>query len=193
MRDRNPTLARTATVLSRNPLGLLALCLIVGEAIAGLFLVAAGELGRLERGLLCLFVVLYPILVVAAIYRLISRHHTRLYAPADFRDERCFLELLRMTADEPPSEPFRAIVGDDFALIAPPPAANRGPRPAPGFYVDGEDAFYVTRRGQMFVLRRAGAADLPQELQALPGGCRLVPRHECDRELRALADAVETA
>lgn len=36
--DRSQTLARTATILSRKPLGLLALCLIVGEAMAGLLL-----------------------------------------------------------------------------------------------------------------------------------------------------------
>lgn len=188
-----PTLARTATVLSRNPLGLLALCLIVGEAIAGLFLLGAGDLQRLERALLCVFVVVYPLVVVLAIYRLISRHHTRLYAPADYRDERCFLEVLQLTSDALPFVPTRAIVGDDFALIAPQPAANNGPRIEPGFYLDGNSSYYVTRRGQMFLLRRAGDPHPPQELRTLPATCRRVPRHECDRELRALADAIETA
>jgi len=181
-------------VLSRNPLGLLALCLIVGEAIASLYLLGAGDLQRSERVLLCVFVVIYPLVVVAAIYRLISHHHTRLYAPTDFRDERCFLEVLQLTGGA--AVPFvttRAIVGDDFALIAPQPAANSRPRAEPGFYVAGEDEYYVTRRGQMFLLRRRGEPHAPHELRALPEGCRRVPRHECDRELRALADAIETA
>lgn len=192
MRDRSPTLARTATVLSRNPLGLLALCLIVGEAIAGLFLMAAADLQPLERQLLCFFVVVYPVVVVAAIYRLISRHHTRLYAPADFRDERCFLEVLQFTEGIAPYVPTRAIVGEDFALISPTPAANVSPRAEPGFYLDGDDAYYVTRRGQMFLLRRAGEPHTPHELRTLPASCRRVHRHECDRELRAMADAIET-
>ena len=85
MAARIPTIARTATVLSRNPLGLLALCLVIGEAIAGMFLLRPGALLGVERVLLCSFVVAYPLCVVAAIYRLVSRHHTKLYAPADGR------------------------------------------------------------------------------------------------------------
>lgn len=192
MKDRTATIARATTALSRSPLGLLALCLIVGEATAALFLhLLAAPYGP-ERAALCLFVVAYPLVVVAAFYRLISRHHARLYAPADYRDERCFLEALQLTGTFQPFVPTRAIAGDDFALLVPPPAANAGPRPEPGFYLDGEDALFVTRRGQVFSLRRAGS-QAPIELRALPGGCRRVARHECDRELRALADAIETA
>lgn len=64
-------------------------------------------------------------MIVAAIYRLISYHHTRLYAPTDFRDERCFLEVLQLTGGVAlPLVTTRAIVGDNFALIAPQPAAT---------------------------------------------------------------------
>lgn len=193
MTARVSTIARTATVLSRNPLGLLALCLVIGEAIAAMFLLHPAGLAGIERLLLCGFIVGYPPCVVVAIYRLISRHHTKLYAPADFRDERCFLEVLRL-AEPGQAQPLastRAIAGDDFALLEPAPAANQGPRPEPGMYLRGRDAYYVTRRQQMYLLRRDGQAGPPQEVRALPRGCAALARQDWDHELRALADVAE--
>lgn len=193
MAASSPSLARTATVLSRNPLGLLALCLVVGESIAGVFLLRIGELGRPEALMLCAFVVVFPLVVVTAIYRLISRHHTRLYAPADFRDERCFLEVLRLTdrAAPPTLACTRAITGDDFQLIVPDVAANVRPRREPGIYLHEREAYYVTRRQQCFHLRGADGPRLLREVQRIPDACCLVARQHCDRELRALADAAD--
>ena len=181
-------------MLSRNPLGLLALCLVIGEAIAGMFLLHPSGLQGAERALLCGFVVGYPPCVVAAIYRLVSRHHTKLYAPGDFRDERCFLEVLQQTApgQAQPLASTRVITGDDFQLIEARPAANEAPRRVSGVYVHAGDAYYVTRRRQMYLLRRAGERELPREVQALPEGCRLLKRGEWDGELRALAAAAES-
>ena len=193
MTARAPSIARTAAVLSRNPLGLLALCLVIGEAIACTFLLHPAGLHAGERALLCGFVVAYPLCVVAAIYRLVSRHHTKLYAPADFRDERCFLEVLHLTGPGQASllASTRVIAGDDFALIESAPAANCGPRREPGVYVLGDDAYYVTRRHRLYLLRRGGESRSPRECKALPAECRLLPRQDWDRELQALADAAE--
>ena len=193
MAARIPTLTRTATVLSRNPLGLLALCLVIGEAIAGMFLLHPGALLGVERVLLCSFVVAYPLCVVAAIYRLVSRHHTKLNAPADFRDERCFLEVLRL-ADPNQPQPLASthtIAGDDFALIEAAPAANCGPELAPGVYLRANDAYYVTHGQQIYLIRRPEDLHLPREVRVLPIGCRLLPRQDWDRELQALAAATE--
>lgn len=191
MSSRVPALARTATVLSRNPLGLLALCLVIGEAIAGLFLLHPGGLLAGERLLLCSFVVAYPLCVVAAIYRLVSRHHTKLYAPADFRDERAFLEVLHLADGAQPLASTYTIAGDDFALIEASPAANGVPPLAYGVYLRGDDAYYVTRTRQIYLIRRSDEASLPREVRTLPHGCRLLPRHDWDRELQALADVTE--
>lgn len=193
MTARPPSMARTAAVLSRNPLGLLALCLVIGEAIACTFLLHPAGLQAGERALLCGFVVAYPLCVVAAIYRLVSRHHTKLYAPADFRDERCFLEVLHLggPGQALPLASTRVIAGDDFALIESAPAANCGPHRESGVYVLGDDAYCVTRRQRIYLLRRAGESQLPRECKALPAECRLLPRQDWDRELQALADAAE--
>lgn len=193
MAARVSPIARTATVLSRNPLGLLALCLLIGEAIAGMFLLHPGGLLAAERVLLCSFVVAYPLCVVAAIYRLVSRHHTKLYAPADFRDERCFLDVLRLT-DTGQAQPLASthtIAGDDFALIEAAPAANCSPQATPGVCLRTTDAYYVTHGQLIYLIRRPDDPCLPREVRVLPYGCRLLPRQDWDRELQALADATE--
>lgn len=195
MTARVSPIARTATILSRNPLGLLALCLMIGEAIAGMFLLHPGALLGVERLLLCSFVVAYPLCVVAAIYRLVSRHHTKLYAPADFRDERAFLEVLRLAdSAQPQAQPLAStytITGDDFALIEAAPAANSGPQLAPGVYVRASDAYYVTHGRQIYLIRRTNDPLLPREVRVLPQGCRLLPSQDWDHDLQALAHATE--
>lgn len=186
-----PTLARTATALSRSPLGQLFLCLFVGEAAILLF-VALVEAPRPELLLLLAgAVAVLPLLVVAAIYRLISRHHTQLYAPADYREDRMFLEVLQLTTPVQPFAQTRAVAGDDFALLSPIPAANSEPRPEPGFYVLGDAAYYVTQKRRAFLLRRAGDPSGPREVKLVPAVCRLVARQYCDDELHQLADMVE--
>jgi hypothetical protein len=186
-----PTLARTATALSRSPLGLLFLCLFVGEAAILLF-VSQVEVPPPELLLLlATAAAMLPLLVTGAIYRLISRHHTQIYAPADYREDRAFLEVLQLTTSVQPFAQTRAIAGDDFALFAPVPAANSEPRPEPGFYVLGDAAYYVTRKHRAFLLRRAGDPTGPREVKLVPAACRLVARQYCDRELHNLADVVE--
>lgn len=186
-----PTLAQTATALSRSPLGQLFLCLFVGEAALLLF-VSLVEAPRPELLLLLgAAMSILPLLVVAAIYRLISRHHAQLYAPADFREERVFLEALRLTTPVQVFAQTRAISGEDFKLFAPVPAANGEPRPEPGFYVLGDAAYYVTQKRRAFLLRRAGDPAGPREVKGVPEGFRLVARQYCDRELHELADEVE--
>jgi hypothetical protein len=188
------TLSRTATALSRSPLGLIFLCLFVGEAAILLFVSLAAAPRPELLFLLATSAGVLPLVVVGAIYRLISRHHTQLYAPSDYRDDRLFVEVLQLGR---PVQPFiRAIAGDDFALIVPVPAANSGPRQEPGFYVLGDAAYYVTRRRRAFFLRRAGDPTGPHEVRGVPAACRLVVREDCDGELRALAnkiDELETA
>jgi len=186
-------LARTATALSRNPLGLLAFCFLVAQVTVCMVLLQLGPGQGSERILLCAFLVANPLGVVAAMYRLVSRHHTKLYAPTDFRSEHTFLETLRLADRDQPQSlgSIRQIAGDDFKLLTATPPANGATRPEPGMHVRDGAAYFVTWRQQIFLVRHPSERPLPREVKALAPGCRLLPRRDWDREMQALADAAE--
>lgn len=81
--------------LTKNPLGIIGLFIGLIYGFASLLLtVAAGRLSHDERMPLIWFMVGFPVLVLAAFYRLVTAHHEKLYAPEDFRDDQSFLEAL---------------------------------------------------------------------------------------------------
>ena len=76
----------------RNPLGIIALflsliyvlaCLVLGSIIT--------KLSASERLPLIWFIVIFPILILLAFYHLVTTHHTKLYAPIDFKNEENFI------------------------------------------------------------------------------------------------------
>ena len=80
---------------ARNPLGIIALFISLIYGFASLLLNSAAEkLTTCERWPLIIFVVLFPIMVLAAFYRLVTNHHGKLYAPGDFKDDKSFLRTL---------------------------------------------------------------------------------------------------
>lgn len=86
---------RNARSLARNPLGIVALFIALIYGFATLLLGAtAGTLEAAERQPLLWFVVLFPILVLVCFYLLVTRHHGKLYAPDDYRDDQSFLQTL---------------------------------------------------------------------------------------------------
>lgn len=78
--------------LTRNPLGIIALfiSLIYGFAC----LVLSTSINNLqcpyERLPLIWFIILFPVLILSAFTYLVVKHHPKLYAPSDFKDERNF-------------------------------------------------------------------------------------------------------
>lgn len=85
----------SAQKLARNPLGIIALFLVLVYGIAGLvFSTAAKSLATSERQPLVWFLVLFPVLVLAMFGWLVARHHTKLYAPSDYRDSEGFFRAL---------------------------------------------------------------------------------------------------
>jgi len=87
--------AQATRGFSRNPLGILALFVLLVYALAGLVLSVSGEnVGESQRWTLIWFLVVFPILTLMAFYRLVTKHHTKLYAPGDYRDEGLFLQSL---------------------------------------------------------------------------------------------------
>src|SRR5262245_26961178 len=77
----------TARDLSRSPLGILALFIVLVYALAALVVTLGSRLTPAERKPLVWFLALFPLCVLLMFGWLVSRHSTHLYAPKDFRDE----------------------------------------------------------------------------------------------------------
>lgn len=80
--------------LAKNPLGIIALfisliygfaCLVLSTSIKNLD-------SESERLPLIWFIILFPLIILAAFLYLVINHHKKLYAPSDFRDESNFIE-----------------------------------------------------------------------------------------------------
>ena len=89
------TFSSAAQKLSRNPLGIIALFIVLVYGIAALVLgLASRDLSAAERVPLIWFLVGFPFVVLFVFAWLVSRHHTKLYSPADFRDDEAFIRVL---------------------------------------------------------------------------------------------------
>lgn len=84
--------------LARNPLGIIALFIVLLYGFASLVLGFSDRLADSERAVLVWFLVLFPPLVLLVFAWLVSRHHTKLYAPQDYRSDATFIEASRRQA-----------------------------------------------------------------------------------------------
>ncbi len=86
---------KTAQSLARNPLGIIALFIVLLYGIAGIVLGAsAAHLQPSERMPLIWFLALFPVLVLVVFAWLVSKHHQKLYAPSDFKSDDAFLQAI---------------------------------------------------------------------------------------------------
>ena len=86
---------KLAGSLSKSPLGIIALFIVLIYGVAGLVLGFSAEtLDPSERSRLIWFLVLFPVIVLATFAWLVSRHHRKLYGPSDFKDESVFLQTI---------------------------------------------------------------------------------------------------
>jgi hypothetical protein len=82
----------SAKSLTRNPLGVIGLFLVLVYGMATMFLGLGGDQLHVDERLpMVWFLVIFPVLVLGVFYRLVSRHHKKLYAPGDYRDEQNFV------------------------------------------------------------------------------------------------------
>lgn len=96
MTDYFRTFSQSAKELSRNPLGIIALFIVLVYGFACLlFGFSAGTLTPDERTPLIWFVVLFPVLVLILFGWLVSMHHKKLYSPRDYRDDKSFLQTVQ--------------------------------------------------------------------------------------------------
>lgn len=74
----------------KNPIGVIGLFLVLVEAIAA-FVVTQSSLPYSLNLILVLFIVLFPLAVLWVFYKLVTKHHKKLYSPSDFKDEKNFV------------------------------------------------------------------------------------------------------
>lgn len=79
--------------LARNPLGIIALFIVLVYGFASLVTAFAGSLTREERLPLVYFLVIFPVLVLGVFAWLVSTHSGKLFAPADFKDEGNYVRM----------------------------------------------------------------------------------------------------
>lgn len=140
-----------ATGFIKNPLGIVGLFIAL---IYGVAVVVAGASPRLtqdQRSALIVFAVVFPNFVLVTFYLLVTRHHQKLYAPTDWRDERHFFG--------PQTEAIRQVKeAEELQLIAPgaaqePDAAADHPPLIPR--VEGPTAVPATRQQLLQAAREA--------------------------------------
>jgi hypothetical protein len=86
---------------ARNPLGIVALFISLIYGFASLLLNSSAEkLTVAERWPLVIFIVIFPIMVLFAFYKLVTKHHGKPYAPGDFKDDKSFLRTLSQEEQE---------------------------------------------------------------------------------------------
>lgn len=85
----------SAQKLAKNPLGIIALFILLIYGIAGLVLGTSGtHLESSQKTILVWFFALFPFAVLFSFVWLVSKHHAKLYSPSDFRNDEGFLRAL---------------------------------------------------------------------------------------------------
>lgn len=93
MTDQLKPFGDVARGLARNPLGIIALFIVLVYGFASLVTTFSGSLSAAERLPLIYFLVIFPVLVLAIFAWLVSSHSGKLFAPADFKDEENYVRM----------------------------------------------------------------------------------------------------
>ncbi len=93
MNDQTQSFGETAKSLARNPLGIIALFIVLVYGFASLATAFAASFTAEERLPLIYFLIVFPILVLGVFSWLVSRHSGKLFAPSDFKDEDNYVKM----------------------------------------------------------------------------------------------------
>jgi CheY-like chemotaxis protein len=93
MSDANRDFGDTARRLARNPLGIIALFIVLVYGLASLVTAFGGSFTSAERLPLIWFLILFPVLVLGVFSWLVSRHSGQLFAPSDFKNEENYIKM----------------------------------------------------------------------------------------------------
>lgn len=119
--------------MPRNPLAIVALFLALVDGLAVVALsVDRADLSRGQEWMLVSFIVGFPLIVLVAFCFLVTKHHHKLYAPGEFRDERLFAGIVSQISPEEEKAALAAAEdGDAPANDADKESANVVVRPEP--------------------------------------------------------------
>lgn len=159
MSDETRNFGDIAQKLARNPLGIIALFIVLVYGIAALVTAFSGSMPPDERIPLVYFLVAFPILVLAVFAWLVSRHSNKLFSPKDFRNDESYLKTLSATASlaiasvksetQPSAADISAVVG------AVRESADSGPHSSGGPYWRGHVLWVDDRPDNNIHERRA--------------------------------------
>lgn len=93
MDNQVDSFGKVSVALARNPLGIIALFIVLVYGFACLVTGFAGSFSAAEKLPLIYFLVVFPILVLAIFTWLVSKHSNKLFAPGDFKDEGNYVKL----------------------------------------------------------------------------------------------------
>ena len=93
MNDHTKSFGDTARSLARNPLGIIALFIVLVYGFASLVTAFAGSFTSAERLPLIYFLIFFPVLVLGVFSWLVSKHSGKLFAPSDFKDEENYVKM----------------------------------------------------------------------------------------------------
>jgi CheY-like chemotaxis protein len=93
MNDKTQSFGETAKSLARNPLGIIALFIVLVYGLASLVTAFGGSFTAAERIPLIYFLICFPVLVLAVFAWLVSRHSGKLFAPSDFKNEDNYVKM----------------------------------------------------------------------------------------------------
>lgn len=93
MSDGTKSFGDTAIGLARNPLGIIALFIVLVYGFASLVTAFAGSFTAAERLPLIWFLILFPVLVLVVFTWLVSKHSGKLFAPSDFKNEDNYVKM----------------------------------------------------------------------------------------------------
>lgn len=96
--DQNPLndFGTTAKSLSRNPLGIIALFIVLVYGFACLVVMTGGSLSQSEKLPIIYFLIVFPFVVLGVFTYLVAFRAGQLFAPGDFKKEDNYIELQRM-------------------------------------------------------------------------------------------------
>ena len=112
MSEQIENFGATAKSLARNPLGIIALFIVMIYGLASLVTTFTKDFTVYERLPLIYFLVIFPVLVLGVFSWLVSKHSRKLYSPSDFKNEENYVRaVVGATEIEAPGQEFADTFG----------------------------------------------------------------------------------